>query len=141
MADQPALSVNVIRYDPGHRGRHDPHANVDPSLWFRGDSGQAYRLSFDEHLVHYRRLSADTGLDVVPANLGVPLRPSGPLSDLRCEQSVAEEEGPERHRGAHRGEFPLWFPLGIANCGGPSRSRSAWKGSFSMFTAFSRSWA
>jgi hypothetical protein len=82
MAGEPVISVNVIRFDPGHHGRHDPHANVDRSLWFKGESGQAYRLSFDEHPVHFRKLSADTGLDVVLTNLGVPLRPSGPLSDL-----------------------------------------------------------
>lgn len=81
-ASEPVYSVNVIRYDPGHRGRHDPHANVDRSLWFRGESGQAYRLSFDEHPIHFRRLSADTGLKVVLSDLGVPNRPSGTLSDL-----------------------------------------------------------
>ncbi len=32
--------------------------------------------------LNFHRLSNDTGLDVVLTNLGVPLRPSGPLSDL-----------------------------------------------------------
>jgi len=82
LAGAPVYSVNVIRYDSGHRGRHDPHANVDRSLWFRGESGQAYRLAFDEHPVHFRRLSADTGLGIVLSDLGVPHRPSGPLTDL-----------------------------------------------------------
>lgn len=81
-AGEPVYSVNVIRFDPGHRGRDDPHSNVDRSLWFRGENGQAYRLSFDEHPVHFRRLSADTGLEVVLPHVGVPNRPSGPLSDL-----------------------------------------------------------
>ena len=81
-AGQSVYSLNVIRYDPGHRGRHDPHSNVDRLLFFESERGQAYRVSLDDHPIHFRRLSADTGLDVVLTNLGVPLRPSGSLSDL-----------------------------------------------------------
>jgi hypothetical protein len=81
-AGQPVYVVNVIRFDPGHRGRHDPHSNVDRSLWFESENGQAFRLSFDEHPAHFRRLSTDTGLDAVLTNYGIPNRPRGPLSDL-----------------------------------------------------------
>jgi hypothetical protein len=81
-AGQPVYAVNVIRFDPGHRGGRDPHANVDRSLWFQSDAGQTFRLSFAEHPAHFRKLSTDTGLEAVLKNYDIPNRARGPLSDL-----------------------------------------------------------
>ena len=79
---QPVYAVNIIRHDPGHLGLTDPHANVDKSFSFLGADGKAYRLSFDEHPNHCRRLSKDAGLEAVLQNFGIPHKQSGRLSDL-----------------------------------------------------------
>jgi|ERR1051325_884922 hypothetical protein len=49
MPGLPVYAQNVIRFDPGHGGRHTPHGNVDRSLRFTGENFRAYCLSFEEH--------------------------------------------------------------------------------------------
>ena len=83
-ANSPVVFVRTVRYCE-HDGR--PHINADDRLLFQGSTG-AYKLEQRDATDHYTRLSTDTSLDFVTAQLKLPSDQSrGTHADLRERQT------------------------------------------------------